>query len=151
MAISAAHSRLCCGSTSNSRPNWRNSTPLWASTAWRAAATPSIRAFWVDAFPDAKRLENALIGFFLVILRVCGRRLFHRWATGDGRTGQPGVVERLVRSGSEPDVAADLGVDDGIARDDLAFAGRAVADHPIATLRESAGSGRDNHRAGQQQ
>ena len=42
-------------------------------------------------------------------------------------------------------------VDDGIARDDLAFAGRAVADHPIATLRESDGSGRDDHRAGQQQ
>jgi hypothetical protein len=32
----------------------------------------------------------------------------------------------LVRSGSEPDIAADLGVDDGIARDDLAFAGRAL-------------------------
>jgi hypothetical protein len=58
---------------------------------------------------------------------------------GDGRTGQLGVVERPVRAGPEPDISADGTVDDGIARDNLAFAGRAIAHHPIATLREGAG------------
>jgi hypothetical protein len=49
--------------------------------------------------------KNALIGFVRVVLRLCGR-FFHRRALRDGRTGQLGVVERLVRSGPEPDVSA---------------------------------------------
>jgi hypothetical protein len=110
--------------------------------AWRAAATPYIRAFWVDAFSWRETArKNALIGFVLV----------NRRALADGRTGELGVVERLVGSSSEPDGSADLGVDDGIAGDNLAFGGGAVADHPIARLRQSAGSGCNGHRAGQQQ
>src|SRR3981189_1727615 len=119
--------------------------------AWRAAATPYIRAFWVDAFSWRETArQNALIGFFLLIRRVCGR-FFYRRALADGRTGELGVVERLVGSSSEPDGSADLGVDDGIAGVNLAFGGGAVAAHPIARWRQSAGSGCNGHRAGQQQ
>ena len=122
-----------------------------ASTEWPAAATPSTRAFGRAAvdLSDATLPSPSMLACALADPRDAVRG--HNRAFGDGRTGQLGVVDRFVGSASEPDISADLTVDDGIARDNLAFAGRAIADHPESTLRESAGSGRDHHRAGQQQ
>ena len=44
------------------------------------------------------------------------------------------VVLRIIRTGPEPDIAADLRVDDGIAGHDLAIVGGPIADHPMAPV-----------------
>src|SRR6185437_11936373 len=142
-----------------------------ASTAWPAAATPSTRApFYrnvasdsgLTRFLDANRapprdqvrgrasLENALVGF-LLLRRLFGRRFGFGYgrAFGNRRTRQFGVVHRFVGSASERDISADLTVDDGIARNNLALAGRAVPDDPKTALRKSAGCGHADHGAGQ--
>jgi hypothetical protein len=65
-------------------------------------------------FPSAKRLKSTLVGSVLVSgVSAGGSSTAGHWLMG--RTGQLGSVERLVRSGAESDLSADLGVDDGIA------------------------------------
>ena len=62
--------------------------------------------------------RSALIGLARLLLRWPS--LLLRAGT-DRRAGEPGVVLRIIGTGPEPDIAADLRVDDGIAGHDLAI------------------------------
>ena len=110
---------------------------FYAAVGLDGMATRQQRAA-LDALVDASTDANGLNPGHRIFSSSCaGGRFVHRRAFADGRTGQLGVVDRLERPGAEPDVPADLEGDDGIAGHDIAFAGGAVADHPISALRRT--------------
>src|ERR1019366_8263431 len=68
-------------------------------------------------------------------------------AGANGRGGELGIIEGFMGAVPEPDIANY----NWIAGHDLAFVGRAIADHPREPAREANRPDRDNHRAGQHQ
>ena len=90
----------------------------------------------------ARQQRPALIPRTIVV----GRRILLRTET-NGRSREPGIGARFVRAVLEPDIADH----DRIAGHDLAFVGRAVADHPLEPVGETDRSARKHHRAGQYQ
>src|SRR6266566_8448709 len=75
-----------------------------------------------------------------------GSGIFFR-AGVNGRAGELGIFEGFIGTVLEPDIVNH----NRITGHDLAFVGRAIADHPVEPVSEARRSDHDRHRAGQYQ